>query len=90
MQKDLFLQTVQENIIIVSGEKFNVWAEDDMILSAGNKAQFNSSSGTQIDSGETINIMAGTTSNIKSIGELTLESTGANVDIDAATRIDLN
>ncbi len=90
VQKDLFLQTVQENIIIVSAEKFNLWADDDMILSAGNKAQFNSSSGTQIDSDAVINIMAGTTSNIKSIGQLTLQSTGANVDITAGTILDLN
>jgi len=90
VQKDMFLQTVQNNIIIVSGEKFNVWTQNDIILSAGNKAQFNSSSGTQIDSGAAINIMAGTTSDIKSIGQLTLQSTGAKVDITAGTILDLN
>ena len=64
---------------------FNVWAQDDMILSAGEKAQFNSYSGTQIDSGAAINIMAGTTSDIKSIGNMNIETTGPASDITVET-----
>lgn len=92
VQKDMFLQTVQGIIAIVSGDKFNVWAQDDMILSAGEKAQFNSYSGTQIDSGAAINIMAGTTSDIKSIGLMHIETTGTVSDIIVKSTgvIDLN
>ena len=82
VQKDMFLQTVQGTIAIVSADKFNVWAQDDMILSAGEKAQFSShGDGMQIQSDGLINIIAGTTSNIKS---------GAKLDVTAGTILDLN
>ena len=78
----MFLQTVQGTIAIVSADKFNVWAQDDMILSAGEKAQFSShGDGMQIQSDGLINIIAGTISNIKSGGQL---------DVTAGTILDLN